>query len=375
MENKTLTDEIYAELVDGLKTGSLDWTHFLAKHSTSKGPLYNAIGRFFSDIEPRVRSLNEVQEKLDQAGLRLNQLNQNTKEADKTIEAKNHDIVALEEKENTLRKQIESLESDVEQKDKLLNRLQELEKLDFGEERLKALHTILVEVGTKRGLKRGEAVNVFFAELKDYDAIQGFSQELQRLDAIIVTKSLEAKKWKVEAESLERDYRELGENISAVQSLAKQGVKPHEIVSWNKCLSTVGGVAELEQGLEKYKSIQGLQLNKRKEIRVLERDKAKLDGELKELRQEKAQIEGAIKATTEAGIKEIDKVAQVAAKRLKEIASQAEGEVSSYISQFDQVVQKAYEVGARVGECKEQLGEYEKVKEVIVSHEALEEER
>ena len=37
MENKTisLTDEIYAELVDGLKTG-LDWTQFLAQHGASK---------------------------------------------------------------------------------------------------------------------------------------------------------------------------------------------------------------------------------------------------------------------------------------------------------------------------------------------------
>jgi len=40
VENKalSLTEEIYAELVDGLKTG-LDWTAFKAKHSASKGPL------------------------------------------------------------------------------------------------------------------------------------------------------------------------------------------------------------------------------------------------------------------------------------------------------------------------------------------------
>jgi len=43
MESKTLslTDEIYAELVDGLKTGELagklEWTAFIAKRSASKG--------------------------------------------------------------------------------------------------------------------------------------------------------------------------------------------------------------------------------------------------------------------------------------------------------------------------------------------------
>ena len=56
VENKniSLTDEIYAELVDGLKTG-LDWPHFLAKYKDSKGPTYNAIGRFLNDMGPKVK--------------------------------------------------------------------------------------------------------------------------------------------------------------------------------------------------------------------------------------------------------------------------------------------------------------------------------
>ncbi len=43
----SLTDEIYRELLDGLED-NLDWQQFLAKHSASKGPLYNAIDRFFT---------------------------------------------------------------------------------------------------------------------------------------------------------------------------------------------------------------------------------------------------------------------------------------------------------------------------------------
>ena len=71
MEDKTLslTEQIYAELMDGLKTGSLDWTAFTAKHRASKGPLYNAVGQFIHDMEPKVRELGGVQAKLDQAGL------------------------------------------------------------------------------------------------------------------------------------------------------------------------------------------------------------------------------------------------------------------------------------------------------------------
>ncbi len=56
MENKTLTDEIYTGLVDGLKTG-LDWAAFIAKYSASKGPLYNAIGRLAGESK---QNQNEV---------------------------------------------------------------------------------------------------------------------------------------------------------------------------------------------------------------------------------------------------------------------------------------------------------------------------
>ena len=73
----SLTDEIYAELIDGLKRG-LDWTRFVAKHSPSKGPLYNAIGRFFNDVGPKVRALSEVQRELDS-------LEQKIKEAEGTL--------------------------------------------------------------------------------------------------------------------------------------------------------------------------------------------------------------------------------------------------------------------------------------------------
>ena len=256
METKTLslTDEIYAELVDGLKTG-LDWTQFLAKHGASKGPLYNAVGRFFNDLEPKVRALNEVQAQLDQAGLKLNQLNQEISEADKAAQTKNQDLVLLEEKENTLKKQTEVLESNLEQKSTPLKRLQKLEKLGFGEEKLKALRAILTEIGTKRGLKRDEAVNTFFAELKDYDAKTGFEQEIQRLETIVRTKTLEAEKWQAEADSLSRQHKDLTEAIAAVQDLGRQGVKAEQVVYWDEIVSKIGGPEELQDKLERYYGI------------------------------------------------------------------------------------------------------------------------
>ena len=316
----SLTDEIYAELVDGLKTG-LDWTHFLAKHSASKGPLYNAIGRFFKDMEPKVAALNEVQAKLDQAGLKLKQLDRKIKEADKAIQAKNHDLALVEKKENTLKKQVGVLESDLRQKGELLERLQELEKLGFSQEKLAILHSTVAEIGAKQGLKRNEAVNTFFAELKDYDAKTGFEREIQRLEAITTTKKLEAEKWQAEGDSLSRRHKDLSEAIAAVQSLTKQGVKTEQILSWSEIVSKLGGPEELRDKLGQYKSISELLASKKSEIKESEKKVGVLGAQIKALSEQKAEIEGAIKSLSGSGVKEITQVSDKAVTELKSLSA------------------------------------------------------
>jgi chromosome segregation ATPase len=324
----SLTDEIYAELVDGLKTG-LDWTQFVAKHGASKGPLYNAIGRFLNDMEAKVRALSELQAKLDAAGLKLDSLDQKIKEADKAIRAKTQHLVAVEEKGNTLKKRIEGLERDLQQKGDLLKRLRELEKLGFGKGKLAVLHTTLAEIGSKRGLKWGEAVNTFFAELKDYDAIQGFSQELQRLETIIRTKTLEAERWQAETDSLARRHKDLSEAITAVQSLIKNGVKTEEIVSWNKIVSVVGGPAELQGKLGEYKSTAELLAARKKEIEDYGKKITELTAQIKALNQQKVEIEGAIRSLSTSGVKKITKVSDKAITVLKSLSNSGVKEIAN----------------------------------------------
>ncbi|GAH56414.1 unnamed protein product, partial [marine sediment metagenome] len=224
-EDVSLTDKIYQELVDGLKTG-LDWTHFLAEYGTSKGPLYNAFGRFFKDMEPKVKALGEVQAKLDAAGLTLGQLDQQIKEAESSL-------APLEEKKNTLNQQIETSETKLAEKSEVMKQVGELGKLGFDIERLRQLREALTEIGAKHGLKGKEAVTKFFSDLLDYDAKTGFEREIQRLETIHETKKLEAEKWQAEADSLSRCHKDQSEAIAAVQSLIKRGVNIEQIVSWN----------------------------------------------------------------------------------------------------------------------------------------------
>jgi len=225
MNNKdmSLTDEIYQALVDGLKTG-LDWTHFLAEYGSSKGPLYNAFGRFQRDMEPKVRALSEVQAKLDEAGLKLDSLDQQIKEAESSL-------APLEETKNALDEGIETLETKLTEKSELLEHAGELGKLSFDIERLRQLKDALTEIGVKHGLKGKEAVTKFFSDLLDYDAKAGFEQEIQRLETITETKKLDAEKWQAKEETLRRKHDNLKEAIGAVDALLKRGIKAGQIVS------------------------------------------------------------------------------------------------------------------------------------------------
>ena len=165
----SLTDEIYRELSDGLEKG-LDWQPFVSKYSNSKGPLYNAIRRFFTEVELKIRALNEernrVQSELDQAGLMLDSLDRKIKEGESNI-------ASLEDRENVLKGQVETLEVKLAAKSELVKHLAELEKLGFDSERLRQLEEDLKEIGMRHGLRGQQTVDKFFDDLKDYEAVLG----------------------------------------------------------------------------------------------------------------------------------------------------------------------------------------------------------
>jgi chromosome segregation ATPase len=380
-----LTEQIYGELVDGLKTGDLDWTAFIAKHSGSKGPLYNAIGRFLHDMEPKVRTLGEVQAKLDAAGLALDSLDQKIKEAGEVIQAKNRGIVVLEDKERMLKRQAEALETSLEQKGDLLERLQELEKLGFGKEKLAVLHTTLAEIGSKRGCKGDEAVNTFFADLKDYDTKTGFEREIQRLETITDTKRLEAENWQAKAERLESQYTNLKEAIDATQALLKRGVKAEQIVSWNGIVSKLGGPEELQDKLGQYKSMSELVNARKEEAGSYELKLTKAQNQLETLEKERAKIEAAIESLKLAGLEQVramtDEVmkqlkAQVAkeVKEIQAVGQSAKSQFDDYLTELNIVTERAYQLGEKIGQMGIHLEKYGAVRDILESHQAASEE-
>ncbi len=375
----SLTDEIYQALVDGLKTG-LDYTHLQAQYGASKGPFYNAYGRFIRDMEPKVRALGEVQAKLDQGGLTLDSLDQKIKEAESNV-------ASLQERENTLNQQIETFETKLAEKSEVIKQVGELGKLGFDIERLRQLREALTEIGAKSGLTGKEAITKFFTELKDYDAKTGFEREIQRLETITDTKKLEAGKWQAEADSLSRRHKDLSEAIAAVQNLIKHGVSIEQIVSWNGIVTKLGGPEELERELGDYKTIRELLNVIKEEVAACQLRLTKAQSQAETLEKERARIEARIDALKVAGIKQLEAMTEATQKQLKVVAAgeikeaQAVGqevrtEFATFLAQLDKLFEKAVHLGEEIERSRQELQRYEGVRNALESHAvAMEEEK
>ncbi|MFC1930335.1 hypothetical protein ACFLWE_00335 [Chloroflexota bacterium] len=209
----SLTDDIYNELCEGKEKG-LDWPQFLTKHSNSKGPLYNAIGRFFTDAGAKIKALNEernrTQGESEQAGIRMDSLFQEIKDAE-------GNITSLKEKEGILTGQIDTLEAELTKKSELLKNLTQLERIGFDNEKLSYLEEALVEIGLRRNLKGKEAISKFFEDLKDYGLVLDVESRLKGLQTQIETKTLEVANWQAKEQALRKRYDDLKEDIEALK--------------------------------------------------------------------------------------------------------------------------------------------------------------
>jgi len=371
MDDKSLTDQIYQELVDGLRTEE-EYKHLRAKYDANKGPFYNALGRLYHDMWPKVQEFNEVQTKLDQAGLQLDSLDRQIKEAEGSL-------APLEDRRNALNEQIDTLETKLTEKSELLGHAGELGKLGFDIERLRQLKDALTEIGAKSGLKGKEAVAKFFDDLKDYEAVLEAKALLEGLQTQIETKKLQAENWKAKEETLRRNHDDLAEAIGAVDALLKRGVKAEQIVSWNGIVIKLGGPEELQDKLGQYKSMSEL-LNARKEEAEAYRLRlTKAQSQLETLEKERARIEARIDALKVAGIKQLEAMAEATAKQLKavaaseikeaqDVAREIRSEFATFLTQLDRLSEKSVHLGEELERSKQELQRYEGVRNALESH-------
>jgi chromosome segregation ATPase len=377
----SITDAIYLELLNGLEEG-LDWQQFLSRHGASKGPLYNAIGRLFSEVKPKIDALKEekslVQSELNQAGLTLDSLNQQIEEAESNNSS-------LEKRESALNEQIETLEAELAEKGELAKHLSELGKLGFDSENLKQLQETLREIAVKHGLKAKEAVNKFFDDLKDYELVLGAEFRLKGLQTQIETKEIEAENWRSKEETLRRKHDDLKEVLGAVHALRSRGIKTSQIITWHRILRRFETAEQFDQGLAQYGDISGLLKARKEETENYALKLTKAQSRMETLEKERAKIEGAIYTLKAAGVKELKTMNKDAAEQLQAIADseikeiravgqEVRAELMDYLARFENSARKVFEIGQGFERVKQELQKYEGVKDALESHAAASEE-
>jgi chromosome segregation ATPase len=371
----SLTDDIYHELLNGLGNNP-DWQQFLAKHSASKGPLYNAINRFLTEIGPEIIALNEkknrAQSELDQAGLELDSLGRKKKEAESNI-------ASLENREDILDEKIKTLEAELAKKSELVKELEGLEKIGFDGERLNLLRDTLRQAGDKHGPDIKDTVSKFFDYLKDYDLVLEAEVQLKGLQTQIETTKLEAENWQVKEETIRRKHDDLKEAIEAVHALIKRGIKADQIIAWHKVLARFQTVEHLAESLARYGDMTNLLKSKKEEVEGYELRLEKTKGQVEILEKEKIKIEGAIEAIKTAGIEELKVMTNEAKKRLedltttevnaiRELGQEVRAELTDDLTRIDTLNQKFFEIGQEFERKQQELRKYERVKGILESH-------
>jgi chromosome segregation ATPase len=152
------------------------------------------------------------------------------------------------------------------------------------------------------------------------------------------------KKWQAEKEYLGRKYREVKEAVSAMESLLKQGLKPEQIVGWNKIIVAVGGIDELSKDLSQYKTIKETVAAQNKAIQTVKLEKKQLEGEITSLKEQKAGIEGAIETLSQQG-----------AERIAVAKDEALSEIGSLVEELRNEVKFIGEAQAEAGTLKREL--------------------
>lgn len=323
----TQTDNIYRELVEGVEAGA-DYDAIRAKYEKNKGPFYNALSRFFTDIRAKVVELvserNRAAEEATAERSELEGLKKEAGEIERSNKAKRNQNAELERVKGETERRLSGLDGRLNTKTELLDKVEKIEKLGFTSKRLEILREKVLEVGSKRGLKLGEAVSKFFDDLGSYDAKLGFELENRRLRSDTEAGKHEAGRWKAEAEHLEAEYRNRKNVVDQVERLNKQGVKDERILAWGRILNAAGQTPEkFETNLKHYGEMEKIINSRCTEIEHLKTREGDLRTGVGALEKRQADIENSIGVLTEAGVKQIKKLADFVGSEIQHLDAQA----------------------------------------------------
>jgi myosin heavy subunit len=352
MVYRSLTEQIYVELMDGIDKG-LDWDELLKKYGGSKGPLYNAFAHTLPELRKRYEKLaseimecketsKEAKSSLEDEQRAIARLGQEIKDRQALLERLSEDEKKAEEKLNRRRREIK-------EKEELLSSLRKMDEMGFSSERLEQLAKLTRAMGARCKLSPSEAVNKFFQDLQLWDDKLGLQVEIERLaaekDRVETQKSVREE----EMATLEQRVRGKEAAIEALQELASRGVEKKRIILWDQILRLAGvRVETLKEELERWASLENACAAKEKRIKRLDEESTKMAARLKELETRRAEIEGAVKGAIEESVRLIKQAGEEARTSIRSAVTKAGEDLKA-------LYDHALKAGERIGEMEKSL--------------------
>jgi hypothetical protein len=132
-----------------------------------------------------------------------------------------------------LLKQVKSLQQEVNLSQLKLSKLQELEQIEIGIKELKTLYNRISEIATEKNIPPKIAMDTLLDDLKDYDYILGFKNNIEILKQEFsnLTREIARQRMIISSQAY------IG---STLQTLLGMGISEHDIIEINAILLSIG---------------------------------------------------------------------------------------------------------------------------------------
>lgn len=310
----TLTDRITQELLDAVDhPDQLDAV--VARHSRSKGPLYNALAR----------ATNTLKGQLPALGKKIKVAEDNHRKRQEQMDTLDREIAALRQRSVALAKQLADTESKLARNRETLDQVARLQKRGFGPGELTRLHDILGQMAASQGAKPEDGVSQFFETVSRYEHVVSLDLEAKRAEVRAKQAKADAKRWEAEARSAEAQSKARREAIQATERLLARGVKPEDLLQWGAILAAHGlTVKDVGTDLARYGSLTKTCRERDGLLRRLQADVEKTTNELVPLQREQTRVIQAIDTIRDNAVQVVQNVAVEVAKNMATMQAQSE---------------------------------------------------
>lgn len=252
-------------------------------------------------------------------------------------------VAGLEKRVNAAEGKLGKLTTAINEKQPLLEKVQEVEAFGLRIEDLETLKGTIARVGSRHGLSPAQSMGKLIKDLREqYDEELGFENQLDAIKAQIEAAKLNCDTWGARLENLKSSHKAEKSVIDAMRALMAKGVDGQKVVEWNTFLEKLGtDIERFGKDLDGYAQVLELIAAKEKEVKGLEGDAAALRAQIEALKGEKSKIVNSIKALRLEGIAEIKKVESGAMETLRAQTEGFKGQLSTTESVLKDLSQTA----------------------------------